>query len=58
MNSKTLENLVRQSAPTTQPPLDAWKQRHRSKRDYRPSASALVRRTTLDAEIQAAEGWR
>jgi len=57
MNSKTLENLVRQAAPSTQPPLETWKQRRRGKRDYRPCAAALVRRATLDAGVQAAEGW-
>lgn len=58
MNSKTLENLVRQSAPNTQPPLEVWRQSRRGKRDYRPSAAALVRRATLDTGLQVAEGWR
>ncbi|MHB0763705.1 hypothetical protein ACYCFC_04875 [Stutzerimonas sp. NM35] len=58
MNSKTLENLVRQSDSNTQPPLELWRQRHRGKRDYRPSAAALVRRVTLDVSVQAVEGWR
>ncbi len=58
MNSKTLENLVRQSDPNTRPPLDLWRQRHRDKRAYRPCAAALVRRATLDVSIQTVEGWR
>ncbi len=52
MSTKTLENLVRQFAPNSQP-LDVWRLLHRGKRGYRPSAAALVRRATLDAE-----GWR
>ncbi|MHB0820596.1 hypothetical protein ACYCFK_20300 [Stutzerimonas stutzeri] len=58
MNGKTLENLVRQFDPDTKPPLELWRQRHRGKGDYRPSAAALVRRATLDVRLQTAEGWR
>jgi len=57
MSSKTLENLVRQSAPATLP-LEFWRQRHRGKRNYRPSAAALMRRATLDVSVQALEIWR
>ena len=57
MNSKTLENLVRQSAPNAQPPLELWRQRHKGKRHDRPSAAALVRRATLDSGLYVAEGW-
>ena len=48
MSNKTLENLVKQSDLSTKQPLEFWKQLHRSKRDYRPSAAALARRASLD----------
>ncbi len=48
MSSKTLENLVRQSDISAKQPLEFWKQLNRSRRDYRPSAAALVKRASLD----------
>jgi len=47
-SNKTLENLVKQSDLSTKQPLELWKQLHRSKHDYRPSAAALARRASLD----------
>lgn len=51
MSNKTLENLVRQSTPTDVP-LELWRQRNRGTRTTRPSATALMRRATLDVPIQ------
>ncbi|MCQ4310873.1 hypothetical protein D7241_08555 [Stutzerimonas sp. VN223-3] len=48
MNSKTLENLVKHSDLSVTQPLELWKQLHRDKRDYRPSAAALARRASFD----------
>ena len=54
MSSKTLENLVKQSDLSVKQPLEFWKQLQRSKRNYRPSATALAKRVTLDMEMFAA----
>lgn len=48
MSSKTLENLVKQTDLSIKQPLEFWKQVHRSKHEYRPSAAALARRASLD----------
>lgn len=54
MSSKTLEKLLKHSDQSTKQPLEFWKQLHRAKGDYRPSAAALAKRAALDVEMCSA----